>query len=57
MGTLQLAMEVEKNDWQAAQVILNAIRPATETKALYHFAMESREYADEVFSVVKEGDK
>ncbi|MBD1582049.1 EAL and HDOD domain-containing protein [Pseudoalteromonas sp. S16_S37] len=52
-GALQLTLQVEKNDWQSAQMILNAIRPATKTKALYNFAMESREYADDVFSVVK----
>jgi EAL and modified HD-GYP domain-containing signal transduction protein len=52
-GALRLTVEIERNDWQEARMILKAIRPATKTKYLYGLAMESRDYADEVFSVVK----
>ncbi|OHU86317.1 MULTISPECIES: EAL and HDOD domain-containing protein [Pseudoalteromonas] len=52
-GALQLTLAIEKNDWQEAEMILQAIRPATKTKYLYDLAMESREYGDDVFSVVK----
>ncbi len=52
-GALKLTLAIEKNDWQDAEMILKAIRPATKTKYLYDFALESRDYADDVFSVVK----
>ena len=51
-GALRLALEIESNNWQKAEAILNAIRPATEKAHLFDLAMQSRLYADDIFSVV-----
>ncbi|MFC3033554.1 EAL and HDOD domain-containing protein [Pseudoalteromonas fenneropenaei] len=53
-GSLQLAQAVERNDWQEAENILLAIRPATPVSALFHMALVSRDYADDIFAVVTE---
>ena len=52
-GALRLAFEIERNEWQEAELILKAIRPATPTHFLYDMALSSREYADEVLEIVK----
>ncbi|MFC0117580.1 EAL and HDOD domain-containing protein [Pseudoalteromonas xiamenensis] len=53
-GSLQLALAVERNDWQEAENILLAIRPATPVTSLYEMALESRQYSDDIFSVVSD---
>ncbi|WP_419146986.1 EAL and HDOD domain-containing protein [Pseudoalteromonas 'SMAR'] len=52
-GALRLAFEIERNEWQEAELILQAIRPATPIQFLYDMALSSREYADEVLEIVK----
>ncbi|MCG9757996.1 HDOD domain-containing protein [Pseudoalteromonas sp. Isolate6] len=51
-GALRLAFEIERNDWQEAELILQAIRPATPTNYLYDMALSSRAYADQILSIV-----
>ncbi|MGA4605218.1 MULTISPECIES: EAL and HDOD domain-containing protein [Pseudoalteromonas] len=51
-GALRLAFEIERNDWREAELILQAIRPATPTNYLYDMALSSRAYADEILSIV-----
>ncbi|MBQ4846505.1 HDOD domain-containing protein [Pseudoalteromonas sp. MMG005] len=51
-GALRLALEIEHNNWQEAEAILNAIRPATNKTHLFDLAMQSRTYADDIFAVV-----
>ncbi|TMN45427.1 HDOD domain-containing protein [Pseudoalteromonas sp. S2755] len=51
-GALRLAFEIERNDWREAELILQAIRPATPTNYLYDMALSSRVYADEILSIV-----
>ncbi|WP_440055013.1 EAL and HDOD domain-containing protein [Pseudoalteromonas sp. T1lg65] len=53
-GALRLAIEIERNEWQEAERILQAIRPATPTDSLYDMANESRSYADEILEIVGE---
>lgn len=51
-GSLQLAIAVERNNWQEAENILLAIRPATPVQALYEMAINARQYSDDIFAVV-----
>ncbi|ALU45111.1 EAL and HDOD domain-containing protein [Pseudoalteromonas rubra] len=53
-GALRLAIEVERNNIQEAELILNAIRPASSLELLFCLALDSRVYADEIYAVVKE---
>lgn len=51
-GSLQLAVAVERNDWQEAENILLAIRPATPVHSLYEMALNARQYSDDIFATV-----
>ena len=52
-GSLKVAIAIEKNDWQEAEELLAVLRPATPIRNLYQLVEKSRNYADEIFSVVK----
>lgn len=52
-GALQIAIAIERNEWQDAKNVLAAIRPATDISQMYQLAQASREYADEVYNLVQ----
>ncbi|WP_394224916.1 EAL and HDOD domain-containing protein [Pseudoalteromonas spongiae] len=51
-GALKIAMAIEENNWQAAEVILAEVRPATPISSIFELAEQSRTYADDVYAVV-----
>jgi EAL and modified HD-GYP domain-containing signal transduction protein len=51
-GALKVAIAVEQNNWQEAEAVLAAVRPATPISNIYDLVAQSREYADEIFAVV-----
>jgi len=51
-GALKVAIAVEQNNWQEAENVLAAIRPATPISNIYDLVTQSREYADNIFAVV-----
>ncbi|KZN58301.1 diguanylate phosphodiesterase [Pseudoalteromonas luteoviolacea CPMOR-1] len=53
-GALRLAIEVERNNLTEAELILNAIRPASEIQVLFDLIIKSRAYGDEMFAVARE---
>jgi EAL and modified HD-GYP domain-containing signal transduction protein len=51
-GALKVAIAIEQNNWQEAEAVLAAVRPATPISNIYELVSQSREYAAEIFDVV-----